>query len=182
MSKRAKKVKREAYEPSSAAKNVARVVADFDSAYYVLEAVAGAADREYAELVETAEDAVEYLETVPDAAARLLVYQLRNDLEKVTPPKNSDGQTEEKLAFLPDPKPKEREAAIGYLIVRMNPEFSKMVLGLNEDKTALARGDDTHYLEIFKEMLREVGFRWTDGYFERQWTKLIEEAAQRQAA
>ena len=64
----------------------------------------------------------------------------------------------------------------------MNPGFGKMVLGLGEDKTALARGDDTFALDRFKEMLREVGFRWADSYFESQWTNLVEEAArQRQA-
>ena len=67
----------------------------------------------------------------------------------------------------------------GYLAVCINPEFAKMVLGLDEDKTALARGDDTLALDRFKEMLREVGFRWTDGYFENEWTKLVEEAARR---
>src|SRR5208282_335930 len=105
--------------------------------------------------------AVEYLEEVPDAEARILVRLLRNAVLKVTTPKHSDEEGEQPIVPLPDPTPKEREAAVGYLAVCMNPKFGEMVLGLDEDKTALARGDDAIALDRLKEMLREVGFRWT---------------------
>jgi hypothetical protein len=182
MSKRAKKPKREEYEPSTAAENVARVAGNFYAPNIALGEIAQAVDVEYRELVETAEMAVEYLEEVPDTQARILVRLLRDALLKVTTPKTSDEEGEQPIVTLPDPTPREREAAVGYLAVCMNPKFGKMVLGLNEDETALARGDDASALDRFKEMLQEVGFRWTDSYFESQWKNLVEEAArQRQA-
>jgi hypothetical protein len=182
MSKRTRKGKREAYVASEAAENVARVAGDFYTPNIVLGEIAQAVDTEYRELVETAEMAAEYLEEVPDTQARILVRLLRDALLKVTTPKASDEEGEQPIVPLPDPTPKEREAAVGYLAVCMNPKFGKMVLGLREDKTALARGRDTLALDRFKKMLRGVGFRWTDDYFENQWTNLVEEASrQRQA-
>jgi hypothetical protein len=64
----------------------------------------------------------------------------------------------------------------------MNPEFARMVSGLAKDEAALARGDDVFALDRFKGMLREVGFRWSDSYFEMHWVELVEEAARRREA
>ncbi|MGD0058534.1 MAG: hypothetical protein ABSD58_03860 [Verrucomicrobiia bacterium] len=113
MSKRTKKGKRETYVPSEAAENVARVAGNFYAPNIALGEIAQAVDMEYRELVETAEMAVEYLEEVPDAEARILVRLLRNAVLKVTTPKHSDEEGEQPIVPLPDPTPKEREAAVG---------------------------------------------------------------------
>jgi len=180
VNKRTKKPRRDVHEPSVAAQRIADRANLLDDSCYVWGDIASTADGEFDALARTIKDVIEYLERLPDAEARILVRLLRDDLAKITPPKNAVEQTEEQPGPGPDPDAREVEAAIGYLTVCMTEDFVIKVLRLRESEIAHDSHADSFDLEKFKGMLRSVGFRWADSYFKAHWLRLIEEAHKRQ--
>ena len=166
-------------QPSTAACNVTSRANDFCRlSGWMAEEILSATDAEYSELVEAAEYAVEYLQDVPDAEARLLVELLRDALAKTKPPKDVD-EDEEQDERLGEPTAREREAAIDYLVLRLKPEFLQRACVIAREELAEHSSEYHGFFYKLRDLLDYVNFRWSEDYFESNWRELVEEAARR---
>jgi hypothetical protein len=170
-----KKSKPKPPPPSEIETNIARAIQSFcELDYSIVDSLVSQVNGEYAELVKTAEDAVEYLESVMDLEARLDSMFLKRALRRTQPPiEISDNEPDTK--FVPDSE--ELQVGIEFLSVVVNEVFFEK-LGERMKIAEPPWHTDTVFVcpERINGLLQQGGFKWSSKFIENKYSSILLEA------